>query len=176
MLFAMQAPEPSWSKILAAILGVLGFVLSCYNYVRLLRKDKEERKSQQWQARTDFNERRQEAIVLIMGIQLSVEHNREVLKDVSQEAARRGRTDVVDLLKGPLEEAEKNVAEIAEMMQEVLSSIPPSQASAEQIQELMAIYDEKALVGLKMRHARIEEHIKKVDTVVEAAKQKIGVI
>jgi len=31
MLFAMQAPEPSWSKILAAILGVLGFVLSCYN-------------------------------------------------------------------------------------------------------------------------------------------------
>ena len=77
MLFAMQDTGQDWSKILTALLAVLGFILSCYNLVRLLRKDKEDRRNQQWQARTDFNERRQEATVLIMGVQLSVERNDE---------------------------------------------------------------------------------------------------
>jgi len=60
------------------------------------------------------------------------------------------------------------------MMKNVLSSIPPSTASAEEIQALMVSYDEKALVGLKMRHAGIEGDIKAVDEVVEAAKRMIA--
>ncbi|WP_158748302.1 hypothetical protein [Acidobacterium sp. S8] len=174
MLVAMQATDPSWSKILTAVLGVLGFVLSCYNYLRQKRKDKEEEQNQLWAVRGEFNERRQEAILLIMTIQVSVEGNLKALKDVSDDAKSNGRADVVEKLKIPLQEAEKNVTEIADMVQIILSSVPPAGTSAADVQGLMASYDEKVLVGLKMRSTRIEEHVKKVNTVVELARQAIG--
>jgi hypothetical protein len=173
MLARMQETEASWSKILTAILGVLGFLISCYNYMRLKRKDAEESRNQIWTARTEFNERRQEAITLMMAVQASVERNRRALEDVSREAERSGRADVVQMLKERLADAEANVSEIDAMLQNVLSSIPPAGTSAEEIRGLMASYDEKVLVGLKMRNARIEEHVKKVDTVVELAEQAI---
>lgn len=169
----MQETEASWSKILTAILGVLGFLISCYNYMRLKRKDAEESRNQIWTARTEFNERRQEAITLMMAVQGSVERNWRALEDVSKEAERRGRADIVQKLKVPLADAEANVFEIDSMVKNILSSIPPAGTSAEEIRGLMASYDEKVLVGLKMRNAQIEEHVKKVNTVVELAEQSI---
>jgi len=173
MLTGMQETEASWSKILTAVLGVLGFVISCYNYMRLTRKDKEERQSQLWQARTELNERRQEAVTLLMSIQVSTEHNRKVLKDVLEEAERSGRADVVQTLKVPLAEFERDTSEVGAMVKDILASIPPAGASAEDIQKLMAIYDEKALVGLKMRQSHVEEYSKRVSAVVELAEKAI---
>ena len=37
----------------------------------------------------------------------------------------------------------------------------------------MAIYDEKALVGLKMRQSHVEEYSKRVSAVVELAEKAI---
>jgi hypothetical protein len=173
MLARMQGTEASWSKILAAILGVLGFILSCYNYMRLIRKDKEERQNQLWRARTELNERRQEAVTLLMAIQVSTEHNRKVLMDALEEAERSGRADVVQTLKVPLAEFERDTSEVAAMVKDILHSIPPVGARAEDIQELMAIYDEKALIGLKMRQSHVEEYSKRVSTIVELAERAI---
>ena len=169
----MQETEVSWSKILTAILGVWDSSSPATTTCGLHAKDKEERQSQQWQARTELNERRQEAVTLLMAIQVSTEHNRKVLKDVLEEAERAGRTDVVQTLKVPLDEFERDTSEVGAMVKDILASIPPAGASVEDIQKLMAIYDEKALVGLKIRQSHVEEYSKRVSAVVELAEKAI---
>lgn len=158
---------------MTAILGVLGFVISCYNYLRLTRKDKEERQNQLWRVRTELNERRQEAIGLLMAIQVETEHSRKALKDALEEAGQAGRPDIVQTFKTPLAKFENDASEVDGMVKDILVSIPPEGASTEDIQKLMTIYDEKALVLLKMKQAHAEEYGKEVSGIVELAQKAI---
>ena len=161
-------------QIITAVLGVLGFVLSCYNYLIVQRrKEKEDQSKRLSDIRFRFGQQRQKAMELVVAVQLAALRKKQVLLDIQSQARQAARRDSVTLLQKPVADAEREASEAESRMKELLSLVLPKDANVEVIQELEDAYG-KIIIGLQTELASRHEELKQVDNIVEIVKDDIA--
>jgi len=168
--------ETHWtpSQITTSVLGVLGFILSAYNYLIVQRrKDKEDRRNRLSDARFRFGQQRQEVMELVTAAQLAVMRKSHVLQDILREAEQAGRQDSVNQLQTLLTKAKAELAEVESRVTELLALTLPVDAKLEVIQLFEEAYS-KIIAGLKTEVLARDAVLKDVDRVVEIVKKDIA--
>ena len=159
--------------ITTAVLGILGFLLSCYNFLIVQkRKDKEDRQKRLSDIRFRFGQRRQEAMELVVAVELAVLRKKQLLDDASSQALRAGRSSSVAQLKEPVADAGKELLEAKSRSKELVRLTPPDDADVDLLLKLEESYG-KMITGLKIEMATREAEMKKVEEIVEIVKDDI---
>jgi hypothetical protein len=162
------------SQIVTAILGVLGFVLSCYNFLIVQRrKDQDDRQRRFADIRFRFGQQRQLAMELMVSSQLAALRKKQVLTDILYQARQAGRQNSVAQLQPLVTQAEAELTEAELQVKELSSLTLPQNASAGEIQALEESYG-KVIIGLKTGVATREAELKQVDRIVEIVKDDIA--
>jgi hypothetical protein len=113
-------------------LGVLGFLLSCYNYLIVQRrKDKDEQQKRLSDVRLRIGQQRQDAMELAVVAQLAAMGKKQTLQDILMLARQAGRPDLTDQLEKPLADAEAQLREVDARVKEILALTVPATGKIE---------------------------------------------
>jgi hypothetical protein len=162
------------AQIVTAVLGILGFLLSCYNYLIVqARKDRDDRQSRLADIRFRFGQQRQQAMELMMGAQIAALRKNQRLTDIQNQAAQAGLRASADLLQKPVKQTEAELSELESQMKILLPDNLAPDATPEEIQKREESYG-KIILGLKSGVPGQEAESLKVDEIVEIVKAEIA--